>query len=261
MNLNDAKSVPVPRKRSFRVGRGRGSGWGKTSRRGQKGASSRAGWGGGIMREGGQMSLARRVPKKGFGNSEFRVSYEVVNVARLAGVAVNGEVTPDILKAAGLVKKSARYVKILGDGEVAAAVKVVAHHFSQGAREKIEKAGGSVTVLPGRHGKPAPASGGERHALASVKHLANLAKAAKASAGKKKAAAEADQAEKAEKAAKGPAAEKGERAPKGNRAPKGDGAEAKHEKHEKGEKHEPKHEKGEKHEKGPKSPKGDRKPE
>jgi len=248
MNLNDAKSVPVPRKRAFRVGRGRGSGWGKTSRRGQKGASSRAGWGGGIMREGGQMSLVRRVPKKGFGNSAFRVNYEVVNVERLVEVAVNGEVTPDILKAAGLVKKSARWVKILGDGDLAVAVKVTAHHFSKGAREKIEKAGGTTTVLPGRHGIAAPASGGERHALASIKHHANHAKAA-ITATKKRAAAEAEaaargekvpkaeKASKAEKAPKAPRPEKGERAPKGDKAPK-----------------------GEKGDRAPKPPKGDKKP-
>jgi large subunit ribosomal protein L15 len=197
MNLNDVKSVPVDRKRSFRVGRGRGSGWGKTSRRGQKGASSRSGWGGGIMREGGQMPLVRRLPKKGFGNSEFRIAYEVVNVERLAAVAVNGAVDPDVLKAAGLIKKSARWVKVLGDGEPGAALKVSAHHFSRGAREKIEKAGGAVTVLPGRHGKLAPASTGERHAALA---LAKIAKQEK-DAPRRKAAAEAAAAEAAAKEA------------------------------------------------------------
>ena len=92
MNLNDAKSVPVNRRRKSRVGRGRGSGWGKTSRRGQKGASSRTGWGGGLFREGGQMPLARRVPKKGFNNHNFRVNYEVVNVERLASVAKDAHI-------------------------------------------------------------------------------------------------------------------------------------------------------------------------
>jgi large subunit ribosomal protein L15 len=179
MNLNDAKSVPFPRKRSFRVGRGRGSGWGKTSRRGHKGAASRTGWGGGIMREGGQMPLARRLPKKGFGNSAFRVSYEVVNLERLSSIAVDGRIDPDVLKGAGLIKKSARWVKILGDGEPGAALKVTAHHFSKGAREKIEKAGGTVTVLPGRHGKPAEASKGERHAYLATKRIEEAAKRAR----------------------------------------------------------------------------------
>jgi large subunit ribosomal protein L15 len=220
MNLHDAVTITTPRKRSFRVGRGRGSGWGKTSRRGQKGASSRAGWGGGIMREGGQMSLVRRLPKKGFGNSEFRINYEVVNVDGLAAVAVNGEVTPDILKAAGIVKKSARWVKILGDGELAGKLKVSAHHFSKGAREKIETAGGTVAVLPGRHGIAAPASAGERHAQSAVKHLAALAKAAKTASTKKKAEAEAEGAEKAAKAAKPEKAPRAEKAPKAEKSPK-----------------------------------------
>jgi large subunit ribosomal protein L15 len=224
MNLNDAKSVPIGRKRSFRVGRGRGSGWGKTSRRGQKGASSRSGWGGGIMREGGQMPIVRRLPKKGFGNSAFRVEYEVVNVERLASVAVAGAVGPDALKAAGLVKKSARWVKVLGNGDPGAALAVSAHHFSRGAREKIEKAGGSVTILPGRHGKPAPASRGERHAQTVLDRAAKAAKNLKMQKKKAPAPEEAGEtpAPKAPKAEKAP---KTVKAPKAPRPPKGgDGA-------------------------------------
>lgn len=219
MNLNDAKSVPFPRKRSFRVGRGRGSGWGKTSRRGQKGASSRTGWGGGIMREGGQMPLARRIPKKGFNNVQFRVNYEVVNVDRLAGAARDGAVTPESLKDVHLIKRSARWIKVLGNGEPGAALKVSAHHFSRGAREKIEKAGGSVVVLPGRGGRVAPQSGGERHAANSAIRTAILAKRP----AKVKAAPAETKAPKAEKAAKPPRAEKApgtEKAPKAPKAPK-----------------------------------------
>jgi large subunit ribosomal protein L15 len=152
MNLNDITSVPCGRRRKFRVGRGRGSGQGKTSRRGYKGASSRAGWGGGIMREGGQMPIVRRLPKKGFNNKNFRVNYEVVNVSRLVELGIEGEITPDTLKAVGLVKKSARWVKILGKGEITSAVKVAAHHISAGARSKIEAVGGSVRILPGHRG-------------------------------------------------------------------------------------------------------------
>jgi large subunit ribosomal protein L15 len=233
MNLNDAKSVPTPRKRSFRVGRGRGSGWGKTSRRGQKGASSRTGWGGGIMREGGQMPLARRIPKKGFNNYEFRVSYEVVNVDRLAGAAKDGAITPDILKDAHLIKRSARWIKVLGNGEPGAALKVSAHHFSRGAREKIEKAGGTVTVLPGRGGRVAPASPGERHAAAAADRTAVLAKRpprekvvpaeAPAKGPKPERAAKVPKAEggaPAEKAAKTEKAAKSEKAPGADRPPK-----------------------------------------
>jgi large subunit ribosomal protein L15 len=224
MNLNDVKSVPVDRKRSFRVGRGRGSGWGKTSRRGHKGAASRTGWGGGIMREGGQMPLVRRVPKKGFGNSEFRIAYEVVNVDRLAPIAVKGAVDPDVLKAAGLIKKSARWVKILGDGDPGVALQVSAHHFSRGAREKIEKAGGAVTVLPGRHGKLAPASRGERHAALALAKIARQEK----DAPRRKAAAEAAAADAAEKALK--KAGKAEKAPKTEKAAGGAEGGAPHEK-------------------------------
>ena len=195
MNLSDVKSVPTLRRILPRVGRGRGSGWGKTSRRGHKGAKSRTGWGGGIMREGGQMPIVRRVPKKGFNNAGFRVNYEVVNLEKLAGIARGGEVTPAVLKEVGLVKKSARWVKVLGNGEPGAALKVSAHHFSRGAREKIEKAGGSVIVLPGRHGKLAPASLGERHAASEAIRTAKMAEEAKKAAlkpkkGKDEAAAE-----------------------------------------------------------------------
>ena len=112
MNLNDVKSVSVNRKRSFRVGRGRGSGWGKTSRRGQKGASSRAGWGGGIMREGGQMSLVRRLPKKGFNNANFRIRYEVVNVETIAGAAPPRGRPPARHKQGGRQKNSRPQVKV-----------------------------------------------------------------------------------------------------------------------------------------------------
>lgn len=186
MKLHDVKSVPVGRKRNPRVGRGRGSGWGKTSRRGQKGASSRAGWGGGIMREGGQMPLARRLPKKGFNNANFRVRYEVVNVERLQESAQAGVVSPETLKAAGIIKKSARWVKVLGKGDATGAFQVSAHHFSRSAREKIEAAGGTVTVLPGRHGKSAPPSAGERHAArqARLRARAEAVKAAGKPAGK-----------------------------------------------------------------------------
>ncbi len=234
MNLTEVKSVPVPRKRRTRVGRGRGSGWGKTSRRGQKGAASRAGWGGGIMREGGQMPLARRLPKKGFNNENFRVSYEVVNVDRLSAAASSGEVNPDTLKAAGILKRSARWVKILGDGEPGAALRVSAHHFSSGARAKIEKAGGTVTVLPGRHGRLAPASPGERHkAIEAIRTAILAARAAAPKPAKKEEAAEeeAGKAKKEPRAAKapkagpgaGPGAGKGPKAPRPPKAGKSPG--------------------------------------
>jgi hypothetical protein len=169
------------------------------------------------------MPLARRVPKKGFGNSAFRVAYEVVNVDRLASVAVDGAVTPEVLKEAGLIKRSARWIKVLGDGEPGAALRVSAHHFSRGAREKIEKAGGTATVLPGRHGKAAAPSRGERHADRAAARAAAAAKAAKAPKAAKKGkggdAASGDAPEAAAKAAKKEKASKPEK-PAGKPAPK-----------------------------------------
>jgi large subunit ribosomal protein L15 len=228
MNLHDVTSVAPSRKKFPRVGRGRGSGWGKTSRRGQKGASSRAGWGGGIMREGGQMPLARRVPKKGFNNENFRVTYEVVNIESLAALKA-GEITPESLKTIGLVKKSARWVKILGKGEITAKVLVAAHKFSTGAVAKIQAAGGTVRILPGPRGetaampKPARAKGEPRF-LPKVVSPARKAAAAEAPAEEAKPA----KAPKAPKAPK-PDAPKGAgpapkgAGPKGGSKPKGGG--------------------------------------
>lgn len=128
-----------------RVGRGPGSGSGKTSGRGHKGQGARSG--GGVRRgfEGGQMPLQRRIPKRGFTNLN-RVEYQVVNVRDLARIEA-GEVTPEILRAHGLIKRKNQPVKVLGSGEVEGAYQVTAHRFSDTAREKIEAAGGTVTVL------------------------------------------------------------------------------------------------------------------
>lgn len=177
MNLHEVTNVPAGRKHKFRVGRGRGSGVGKTSRRGQKGASSRAGWGGGIMREGGQMPIVRRVPKKGFNNANFRVTYEVVNVQRLADLAPENHITPEVLKKVGLVKKSARWVKILGKGDLKVPLKVTAHQVSVGARAKIEAAGGSVEILPGPGGVVAGVPVNRRQSAAERKAVKKARKA------------------------------------------------------------------------------------
>jgi large subunit ribosomal protein L15 len=129
-----------------RLGRGLGSGLGKTSGRGQKGQGSRSGVT--IKRdfEGGQMPLVRRLPKRGFKNI-FRVEYEVVNLSRLGSAFGRGtKVTPDDLKARGLVRGTDA-VKILGGGELGHALEVSAHRFSHSARTKIEAAGGKVHEL------------------------------------------------------------------------------------------------------------------
>ncbi len=142
-------TIRAPRKASEkrkRVGRGMGSGMGKTATRGNKGQRSRSG--SRLMRgfEGGQMPLHRRLPKRGFTNI-FRQEYAVVNLERLAGLG-ESTITPGVLAKAGLIKRAEQLVKILGDGELSSALTVHAHKFSKSAQEKITKAGGKVEVLP-----------------------------------------------------------------------------------------------------------------
>jgi large subunit ribosomal protein L15 len=128
-----------------RVGRGMGSGMGKTSTRGHKGQGSRSG--SSQMRgfEGGQMPLHRRMPKRGFANPS-RVEYAVVNLAALAELNV-AEITPAVLYQSGLVRDKRLPIKVLGDGELQTALKVQAHKFSKTAQEKITTAGGAVELI------------------------------------------------------------------------------------------------------------------
>jgi len=139
MKLHTLSPAKGSKKQRKRVGRGPGSGLGKTAGRGHKGQRSRSGFSRRLGFEGGQMPLVRRVPKRGF-NNIFRTSYSVVNVHQLD--AFDGKVTPEILVERGLVRTGA-LVKILGDGEVSKALNVVAHKFSKSARAKIEAAGGT----------------------------------------------------------------------------------------------------------------------
>ena len=129
-----------------RVGRGPGSGHGKTAGKGNKGQKSRTGYRHLRGFEGGQMPLHRRVPKRGFTNI-FRVEYDIVNLSALDRFEANAPVTPDALAAANLSRKN-RPVKILGDGEIGKALNVSAHKFSASARAKIEAAGGRCEVIP-----------------------------------------------------------------------------------------------------------------
>jgi len=142
--LHDLSPNAGSRRPRKRVGRGQGSGLGKTAGRGQDGQKSRSG--GRIRRdfEGGQMPLMRRIPKRGFTNIH-RVEYQVVNVRDLH--RCDGDVGPEGLKAAGLVTSLRRPVKILGEGTLEKSLAVSAHKFSKSAQEKIEAAGGSVTVI------------------------------------------------------------------------------------------------------------------
>jgi large subunit ribosomal protein L15 len=127
-----------------RVGRGPGSGSGKTATRGEKGQKARSGGNVHPRFEGGQMPLIRRIPKRGFTNIN-RVEYQVVNVRELE--RLDGDVSLEALKHAGLIRSVAKPVKILGEGELTKALAVTAHAFSRSARSKIEGAGGSVSVL------------------------------------------------------------------------------------------------------------------
>ena len=141
-------TIRAPRKASEkrkRVGRGMGSGMGKTATRGNKGQRSRSG--SRMMRgfEGGQMPLHRRLPKRGFTNI-FRQEYAIVNLEKLAGLG-ESIITPEVLAKARLIKRAEQPVKILGDGELSSALTVHAHKFSKSAQEKITKAGGKVEVL------------------------------------------------------------------------------------------------------------------
>ena len=143
MKLHDLSPAKGSRKARRRVGRGPGSGSGKTAGRGHKGQRSRSGFSRRLGFEGGQMPLVRRVPKRGF-NNIFRTEYAVINVARLQDL--DGEVTPEVLIGLGWIKKG-ELVKVLGQGDLEASLTIKAHKFSQTARQKIEKAGGSCEVL------------------------------------------------------------------------------------------------------------------
>jgi len=134
------------KKRSKRIGRGVGSGRGKTSGKGHKGQLARSGGGKGPGFEGGQMPLIRRIPKRGFTNI-FKKEYAVVNLDVLTKLQDHPEITPQILAEARLIRKASNLVKILGDGTITKAMVVKAHRFSRVAVEKIEASGGSVEVL------------------------------------------------------------------------------------------------------------------
>ncbi|MFQ5672239.1 MAG: 50S ribosomal protein L15 [Nitrospinales bacterium] len=145
LSLSSLKPAAGTRKNRKRIGRGVGSGTGKTCGKGQKGQKSRSGKGIHPWFEGGQMPLQRRLPKRGFTNI-FKKSFEVVNLSRFAKIDTQEPVTPELMKAKGLIKKSGP-VKILGNGDLAGALTIHAHKFSKSALKKIEKSGGKAVVL------------------------------------------------------------------------------------------------------------------
>jgi len=152
MDLSNLKPAEGSTKSRKRIGRGEGSGYGAHSAtKGNKGQKSRAGASIPVWFEGGQMPLQRRIPKFGFKNP-FRKEYHGINVSRLAELVASGkvdgsaEITPSILRGVGLIGKG-ELVKVLGGGEIEAKVSVSAHAFSASAKQKIEAAGGTATVL------------------------------------------------------------------------------------------------------------------
>ncbi|MEM9556516.1 MAG: 50S ribosomal protein L15 [Acidobacteriota bacterium] len=144
MKLHDLSPAEGSNKAKKRLGRGPGSGLGKTAGRGHKGQRSRSGYSQRLGFEGGQMPLIRRVPKRGFTNI-FRTEYKVVNVRALAELEET-EINPEVLLDHGMVRRG-RLVKILGDGEIDRAITVRAHAFTATARQKIEAAGGTCEEL------------------------------------------------------------------------------------------------------------------
>jgi len=148
MKLHDLAPAKGSKKARKRVGRGPGSGLGKTAGRGHKGQKSRSGFRRRPGFEGGQMPLVRRLPKRGFTNI-FRTEYAVINVDDLAVLAEEGitEISPEVLADVGLVRRG-KLLKVLGNGELSASLKVTANAFSKSARTKIEAAGGTCEELP-----------------------------------------------------------------------------------------------------------------
>ncbi len=147
MKLHSLQPAPGAVKTRKRVGRGVGSGLGKTSGRGQKGQNSRSGGGVRIGFEGGQSPLFRRIPKRGFSNARFKTTYAVINLSDLDKFENGTTVTPELLKEMGLIKQSLDGIKVLGNGTLTKKLNVKAHKFSNVAKEQIEKLGGKAEVI------------------------------------------------------------------------------------------------------------------
>jgi len=140
------KNIGATQKRKI-VGRGRGSGLGKTSGKGHKGQNARSGGGVRAVFEGGQTPLYRRLPKRGFNNAQFRVEYAVINVSDLNRFENGTVVSPALLKEVGLVKNQLDGIKVLGNGELTKKLTIQANKFSKTAVEKIEKSGSKIEVM------------------------------------------------------------------------------------------------------------------
>jgi large subunit ribosomal protein L15 len=149
VGLNNLKPARGATRNRKRVGRGPGSGLGKTSGRGEKGQKSRSGFARKPGFEGGQMPLHRRIPKRGFTNARFRKEYAIVNLERLEAFEAGTIVTPELLVENGVIKKVKDGVKILGNGKLTKALTVKAHKFSAHSQEAITKLGGKAEAIEG----------------------------------------------------------------------------------------------------------------
>ncbi len=147
MKLHELRPNEKAFKTRKRVGRGPGSGLGKTSGRGQKGQNARSGGGVRPGFEGGQLPLFRRLPKRGFSNAKFKTVYAVINLSDLNKFEDGAIVTPEILKEMGILKNQLNGVKVLGNGKLEKKLTVKAHKFSNSAKESIEKMGGKAEVI------------------------------------------------------------------------------------------------------------------
>lgn len=148
MNIHELSPAPNSAKKAKRVGRGIGSGLGKTSGRGQKGQNSRSGGGVRLGFEGGQLPLIRRLPRRGFNNANFKKGYSIINVSDLEKLDDGSIVDAKLLLDKNIISKVEDYgVKVLGNGELTKKLTVKAAKFTKSAQEKIEKAGGNIEVL------------------------------------------------------------------------------------------------------------------
>lgn len=151
IGLNNLRKPEGSTHRKKRVGRGPGSGLGKTAGRGNKGQKSRSGYTGKIGFEGGQMPLQRRLPKRGFTNI-FKKQWTEITLDTLErSFDASESVTPDVMRERGVVAKGGRDIVVLGTGEITKALTVSAHRFTKSAREKIERAGGTVNIITAFH--------------------------------------------------------------------------------------------------------------
>ena len=147
LSLNNLRPAKGSTHKKKRLGRGPGTGLGKTSGRGEKGQKSRSGYSSKIGFEGGQMPLHRRLPKRGFTNIFKKQWLEVSLEVLEKSFDADAEITPEVMHKRGIIKKAKHDIVVLGNGDIYKALKVSAHRFTKSAREKIEKAGGTVTIV------------------------------------------------------------------------------------------------------------------